>query len=423
MRQAPDNAAFAAAAFSIKDITIQDLVFAAATVTAISGMNLGDTSIPVFVVFIFLSVLLNTKDILTPIAPVFVIPPLIIFLIIHVTSALKGGTGAAAFYLAQAFILITFVWLFVARYAVRPMNGYLTASGLGLLGLLVYVAGWHITHGFYFSWKRLSDAKAVFDVLPLMLVIAARSSNLLTRRLFPLLAVFFIIAIFISGERKAYILLVLISPLLLNLRNPVTYVLPFLLILSAPVIVSLEKSGYVARQIETLQGFAEGRVVRTISNEGRSAAADVAIRTFKSHPILGVGTNQSLALVRRYDRTMAAPHNEWLRVAAENGIVGLFFYGATVLWGVLGAFRPTVLGRSRSSNERAVAFAFAAMLLIYFSLEAFDFIVLLAFMMLPFVQYLRLDPGIGLAPAAAPRVPSGAPRQRPALNANLSGGT
>ncbi|HEY3697188.1 O-antigen ligase family protein [Phenylobacterium sp.] len=383
---------------------LQDVLYAVTTVSLISGFNHGHSSTPLFVLFVALLAVLNVRLFLTPVAPIFIVPPMIVFLVIHLASAFRSGAGDGMFFLVQAVILLTFVWLFVARYSMRPMHGYFTAAGVGLLGLLAYVAGWHVMHGFYFSWKRLSDAKAVFDVLPLILVVAARSRNAFTRSIFPLLVVVLVAAIFISGERKAYILLVVVSPLLINLRNPLTYALPFLLLVSAPIAVSLERSGYVERQIETLQGFAEGRVVKTISNEGRSAAVRVAIQTFKQHPIFGVGTNAELTYVRRYDPTVAAPHNEWLRVAAENGIIGLFFYGATVVWGLAGVLRGHVLGRSRSRSERAVAFTFAAMLLIYVSLEAFDFIVLLAFLMIPFVQYLRLDPvEAQAAPVRAPR--------------------
>src|SRR6185295_5760033 len=106
----------------------------------------------------------------------------------------------------QAIILMAFVWVFIGRYATRPMGGYFAATGIGMLGFLAYVVGWHIANGFYFSWKRLTDAKAVFDVLPLILVIAARSRSRITRTLYPLLVLALVAAIFISGERKAYIL-------------------------------------------------------------------------------------------------------------------------------------------------------------------------------------------------------------------------
>jgi O-antigen ligase len=371
---------------------LQDLLFAATTVSIISGVNLGGTRVPLFVVFVVLVAALNAKSFLTRLAPIFLVPPLILFLALHLISSFRLSTGNGLFLVAQAAVLTAFVWVFVVRYATRPMGRYFAATGIGLLAFLAYVIGWHISQGFYFSWKRLTDAKAVFNILPLMLVIAARSPSPLTRRLFPALAAALIVAILISGERKAYILLLLASPLLINLRNPVTYILPFVLIVSAPVAVSLERSGYIARQIDTLQELVQGRVVKTISNEGRSTALSAAYQVFKLHPIFGIGTNGELAYAQRSDPMMSAPHNEWARVASENGVVGLFFYSMTVVWGIYGSMRKTVLGRERSHIEREIAFVLTAMLILYVTLEAFDFIVLLAFLVIPFVQYLRLDP-------------------------------
>lgn len=377
-------------------VDLQDILFAAATLSAINGVNVIGKSIPLFVVFVVALVICNIRTLRAPATLIFTVPPLVIFLIVHLLSSLRLGAGNAAFLVAQAGVLAAFTGLFITRYAARPMGGYFAITGVFMLMLMAYVIGWHVMNGYYFSWKRLSDAKAVFNVLPLLLVIAARSPNPLTRRIYPLLVVALVTAIMISGERKAYILLVLVSPLLVNFGNPLTYVLPFLLIVSLPVAVSLERTGYIARQINTLEGFSEGRVVNTISNEGREAAVQAAVRIFKEHPVLGVGTNREPVIAQQFDPTISVPHNEWLRVSAENGVIGLFFYAVTVLWGIAGLLKVHVLGRTRSVAERQIAFALTAMLVLYISFEAFDFIVLQAFMLIPFVPYLRLDPRDGM---------------------------
>jgi O-antigen ligase len=238
----------------------------------------------------------------------------------------------------------------------------------------------------------------VFSVLSLVLVVASRSPRPLTRAVFPVLVAISLTAILFSGERKAYILLALTSPFLLNFRNPLTYIVPLVLVCAIPVLIDLDKSGYVERQLGTLVGFAHGEVVQTRSNEGRAEAVWAAKRTFEQHPTFGVGTNAVAGMVNRLDPTIPAPHNEWLRVAAENGVVGLFLYALSVFWGVAGLFRSQVLGRRRSRSEKAIAAVFVFMLLLYVSFEAFDHIVTLAFMLIPFVQYLRLDPADGWAP-------------------------
>jgi apolipoprotein N-acyltransferase len=62
------------------------------------------------------------------------------------------------------------------------------------------------------------------------------------------------------------------------------------------------------------------------------------------------------------------------------------------LRGHVGAVRTRVKGRYRSRAEKEAALALVAVLIMYISLEAFDFIVLLAFLLIPFIQYLRLMP-------------------------------
>jgi O-antigen ligase len=228
----------------------------------------------------------------------------------------------------------------------------------------------------------------------------------------PLLLVAFAAIILLSGERKAYFLLLLLLPLLLNLRSAATYIVPLALVVFIPLAVSLDPTGYLRRQVATIEGFAQGRVVSTVSNEGRSEALRIAFQTIRDNPILGVGTMGELKLARQANSTAAAPHNEWVRVAAENGVVGLFFYAATVLWGVVGALRTRVLGRYRSRAEKEAAFAFVAVLVMYISFEALDFIVLLAFLLIPFIQYLRLLPQ---SPAPLARAAERGGLRRPVL--------
>jgi hypothetical protein len=393
-------------------LDLQDVLFGATTVCAISGIKLGSTPVPLFALFVILAVLLNLRLFNPVLAPLFAAPPLLMFLLDHDISAFRGGLGLGVFFVAQSILLCSFVWVFVARYAYRPMGGYLRVTGIGVVGLLAFVVIWHIANGFYFSWKHFTDAKAVFDFLPLLLVVMKRSPHPWVRAIFPAVCIIFIAALLISGERKAYILLGITGIFLLDFRNPLTYTLPLAIILAAPIVLSVDKSGYVARQVDTLAEFAQGRVAKTISNEGRLSAARTEIEIFKSHSVFGVGTLASVALARRYDPDMPAAHNEWLRVAADDGLVGLFFYALSVLWGVVGVLRPVVLGRRRSRQEIEIALTTITMLILYISLEAFDFIVLLAFMLIPFIQYLRMDPMDGATAAAHDPSTLGGPAQQ-----------
>jgi O-antigen ligase len=369
-----------------------DLLFAAALVAAVSGLRFFHTNIPVFAAVVPLILVANPGAMNRLTVQLVFVPPLIMFLILHVASAFRWSLGNGAFFLFQTILLSVFVWLFVARYAVHPMARFMRFSGIGFLGLLFFVIAWHIVHGSYFSWKRLLDAKAVFNVLPLLLVVASRSPRRGTRVLFPVLFAIVLISIALSGERKAYILLGLSAPFLINYRSLLVYLIPIALVTLAPAAVKLDKSGYVERQISTLVGLSQGRVVNTVSDEGRSKAAKAAVRTFRTSPVFGVGTNAEPKIVDRLDQSIPGPHNEWLRVSAENGVVGVFLYGASVLWGILGNFRRRIFGRIRSRSEMLVSWTALATLVLYVSFEASDYMVILAFIFIPYVQYLRLDP-------------------------------
>lgn len=372
----------------------KDALYAIAAIAIISGFNIGATKIPYFSLIVPILCWLDRRSFTSKISPIFFLPPLVIFTLIHLGSSFLGGIGLGLFFIAQFAIIFSFTWLFVVRYSSFDMSLFKLYFSITLALLLAYVIWWHVSQGYMVGWKRLPDPKAIFSLLPLMLVLTTRSHSAFIRRSTPILLVAVAAIIFLSGERKAYFLLLMFLPLLISLRNPATYVVPLVVILFIPVAAALDPTGYLKRQVASVEGFTQGRVVNTISNEDRSDALRMAFQTIREHPILGVGTTEQLAIAREINRNAAGPHNEWVRVAAENGVIGLFFYAATVIWGLGCTLRPRVLGRYRSRAEREAAFAFALVLIMYISFEAFDFIVLLAFLMIPFIQYLRLTPQV-----------------------------
>jgi O-antigen ligase len=370
----------------------KDALYAATAVAIISGFNIAGTSIPLFSILVIILCALDRNSFAARTSSVFLVPPLIIFSAIHLGTAFRGGINNGAFFLAQFIIIFAFIWLFVIRYSTIEMSRFNRFFSILAISLLAYVIWWHVSKGQLVSWKRLPDPKAIFSLLPLMIVLTMRSRSALLRQISPALLLTFAAIIFLSGERKAYILLLLFLPLFIRLRSPATYIVPVVALLLIPAAVSLDPTGYLKRQVATIEGFAGGRVVSTASNEGRSAALRITSQIIAEHPIFGVGTHGQYAAAYEFDRNVVAPHNEWVRVAAENGVIGLFFYAATVLWGLVGAVRTRVMGRYRSRAEKEAALALVAVLIMYISLEAFDFIVLLAFLLIPFIQYLRLMP-------------------------------
>lgn len=385
--------------------TAYDLMYALGLVLMLSGLNLPH-KIPAFTLLspiIFIAEFRQFAN-LRHSARLLVIP-LVLFLGVHVTLAFRLGAGNGLFFLAQAAVVWTYVGGLALRYSQRSMRGFLGFAGLGVTGLLIYVIIWHIQHHHYVTWKFLNDSKVVFNLLPVTLLVLRKTDTPWARRLFPFALAAFTVAILLSGERKAYILLALTCPFMLSLRNPIVYCLPLVLLAATPVVSALDQSGYVQRQIDTLSGFAEGRVVRSMSNDERLHLAEYAAMLYRDHPISGVGTGAYTALYNADYRKGINAHNEWMRVAAENGTIGLFFYGATVIYGVAGLLRRRSWGRPRSATERQIATVLLLSCVVYFSFEAYKFIVLSAFCLTPYIQYLRLDPRVrpGVRPTDAVR--------------------
>lgn len=371
----------------------RDLLFAATVVFAISGVRAPHFHTPIFVLFSVLVLAASYRSMVKlRLTGRFLVLPLACFLCWHLYEAFRLGRHNGLIFTLQAASVSIFVLAFVNRYSQVPMRRFLAYSGVGYTLLLAFVVGYHVLHHRIVSYKFLADPKAVFDLLPLMLVVNKRTKGPKSLLVTWIIPAAFVLFLFLSGERKAYILLILFSPLLINLRSPITYVLPLVLLAATPVVLSFEKTGYVARQIGTLEDFSNGKVTKTSSNELRQSAVEIAWRLFKEHPADGVGTNGFP--YEMYQRTGEADgtHNEWMRVLSENGIVGFTFYAWTVLYGLFGLFRKRTWGRTRSINERIIASCLFLTLVMYFSFEAIDFIVVTAFVLTPFVQFLRLDP-------------------------------
>jgi len=93
----------------------------------------------------------------------------------------------------------------------------------------------------------------------------------------------------------------------------------------------------------------------------RMGLYDVAIGMVEDHPLLGVGTGQWVRESPRYfssgtfRSTTYMPHNTYLQVAAENGLLGLAVY--LVLLGVVAYYFLRALQRSSGKHERLAILA------------------------------------------------------------------
>ena len=396
---------------------IRDLAFAITTASIIWDIRSPVGHLPIFLIFSFVTLVLSAGNLiaLSQSLRLFV-PPLFIFICIHLTTAFYAAPVHLASrsngirYILQFFAVTAFVWPFAVRYSQTSMQNYLRFAGFFLFLTLMFVLGYHAAHHRYFSWKLLSRGKSIFDLLPIMLVILNRSKLPSSKLLFTIFLPIFLVLILVSGERKAYILLVFLMPLFINFKNPVIYIVPLVAAAALPLLLTVDHHGYVARQLNTLVGFGHGKVVHTGSNDERYFAVKLATKLFQENPIFGIGTNGYSLYVERTFYTSLGVHNDWLRVASENGVVGLFFYGLTVLYGFVGLFRSKVFGYVRSRNDKVIGYALFMTCLMYLTFEAYDYEVLIAFCTIPLIQFLRFSPDPSVQVEGAKRVATRTPR-------------
>ena len=322
--------------------------------------------------------------------------PLASFLLVHNGFTLRAEhTYALRFVLATASALM-FALPMAVRYSRRSIRTFATWFGIMVAIVALYTAIWHISHGFFVSWKRQGDAKAVFNFIPLMLAAFLLSKSDASKRYGAIAFAIGAVLILLSGERKAYILLGIACPLLFNPKSPLAYIAIVGAAALLPLTAALDSSGYVTRQLNTLTGFAQGKVERTISNDLREWQADYIWSLVREKPVLGLGTGGYIENAKRYfhgdERGGLGVHSEVMRILIENGVVGLLLYFGVVLQAVYTVLRPATPVRARSVDERKLAFMFLATCLTYSWLEALDVRTLLATCIIPFIGYLRLAP-------------------------------
>ncbi|MDQ6694818.1 MAG: O-antigen ligase family protein, partial [Chloroflexota bacterium] len=182
--------------------------------------------------------------------------------------------------------------------------------------------------------------QSLIFIIPLALYLASRGRTLFGR-LGGLVATAMLIAavIFTYSRGDALALGAVVVLALLYKRPKPIYIVggALLLALALPLI----PSNYLAR-LTTVVDLAQGNqqvILNEDSIRGRAGASQAAIAMFADHPFLGVGRENypsyeleylSGTPLAKYARGIP-PHNLYLEIAAENGIVGLLVVGGLLL--------------------------------------------------------------------------------------------
>ena len=262
----------------------------------------------------------------------------------YLASATAGGVQLAAREGLQLVAVTGFAFLLAQeapRLATRRMaRRLLCGMGAIVLGTIL----WHVAHGYSVGWKRIPDPRLGFTFIPAVVAGLILFSEPRRRRalwfawsfLFPLLLM--------SGERKAVVVWMILTALLLA-RGRFALIVPVaaasfvgLFLLSTMI-----STPYLQRQIHTLvdptgtgnyQYFlATGSYLPgdTPSDVERSFAFHVSREMFDEHPLTGVGTNQYVRVLDETfpdlpDALRIGIHGEFQRVLTENGLIGLMLY-------------------------------------------------------------------------------------------------
>ncbi len=274
--------------------------------------------------------------------------------------------------------------------------------------LMIYNAYWHISQGFYVGWKRLNEPKLIFVLLPtLMVIMAAVYGRSIPKLVWPLLIIATAVLIFMSGERKAYLIGTLALVTWFGPRDPRLIVMGLAAVPALMIAVSLDQSGYLKRQLESLGSnevaqmslseIAVAENLPSLSNAQREFSNRYAMQLWKEQPIFGIGTDQFIKEIRR-DRSVPQRfrynvHGEFHRSLFENGIVGLSWY--IMIWlgaaaAVLFNWKPAVWGGDPEINKIKVTML--ATVLFYCAFEAAKTQTVIGMLMVPFITALPPRP-------------------------------
>jgi O-antigen ligase len=148
------------------------------------------------------------------------------------------------------------------------------------------------------------------------------------------------LSIIFTYSRGGFIATIVVAALMLIRRPPNLLAL----LVTAGLIITLLQfipANYTQR-LSTLLSFvpeSDTSVSSEISLRGRQSENEVAWLMFTDHPILGVGLDNFKVYYQEYSRRLGIdpraeardPHNLYLQIAAQTGLVGLIAFG-TILW-------------------------------------------------------------------------------------------
>ena len=218
-------------------------------------------------------------------------------------------------------------------------------------GVLVFVTvGWHLSNGYWVGYKQLNEPKLLFGLFSSALL----CDYLIRKKNGKLLLVSIFLTLF-SLERKGWVGLLGVAfavnfwfnkKIKINtlLKNSFKYgvvtaciVIPFLFI--GPNSIGNQVKEQVNSMILLTENFSldnyDRELVGSSSNAARLYLLSFSYESFKTHPVIGIGTGNFKKEIEKFSRSddgkVQGSHNEYQRILVENGLVGLAIY-FLIIW-------------------------------------------------------------------------------------------
>jgi hypothetical protein len=337
----------------IKDIGVMTTLLAAALLSLMVPLRLSANLVQLrpFEFLIVLSLLAGVgtgrwRNIRIPAGFLLLIP----YLIWHVFSAATINIVNGLREFLQVGAVSIFAWVLAQEAPRLEIAKISRLLCLGMAAILVYTIQWHLTNGYWVSWKKLIDTRLVFVFLPLTLAGLILFSSLAHRKILWLAWAGLAPLLLMSGERKALLIYLFLSALLLARGRMVPLVMSTAVAFASLIIISpMIDDHYLQTQVRTLVEpastgqyeyvMATGEYMPgdTPSNVQRAFAYAVSGRMIAEHPLMGVGTNQYVDIINQQFNGLPEDmrlgiHSEFQRVLTENGFIGLGLY--LLIWGV-----------------------------------------------------------------------------------------
>ncbi|WP_432472279.1 O-antigen ligase family protein [Amphritea sp. HPY] len=264
-------------------------------------------------------------------------------------------------------------------------SGFIHKLVVVLFLIAIFVAAYHVSTGWYISYKKLGNSKYVFGFLCLILFIY-RDVN----KSYKYLLILAVVLLFLSQERKSILAFSLVVSVYYLSVIAGQYVKGILLVLTLTVASAvafyISWYGYEAviagMELSEFDLFAyDESEARWVSNIHRKLLISNGLDILNEHLVLGVGAKMLpyyMADYFSYDQLAIYTHNFMLDTAIEYGVVGV-----AILFGLY----LVVMGQLYSQGFKTFYLALYALITILFA--AVNSVVMIMFMLPLFIGVYR----------------------------------